>query len=90
MSAESQDNKNIGRNRIILLFLLLAIAGGIVWAIRADNDIIAAVTFLVGGIAFGMFVTEDKSPFNGIGTGILIGVGTFFLWMAVRFIITSY
>lgn len=89
MSGEPKDNKSIRKNRFILLTILLAIAGGIVWAIRADSDIIAAVTFLVGGIAFGLFSTEDNNPFNGIGKGILIGVGGFFLWMAVRFIIAS-
>lgn len=89
MSAEPKDNKSIRKNRFILLTILLAIAGGVVWAIRADSDIIAAITFLVGGIAFGMCSTEDKNPFNGIGKGILIGVIAFFLWMAVRFIIAS-
>lgn len=89
MSTESQDKNTIRRNRVILLIILLAIAGGIVWAIRADSDTIAAVTCIVGGIALGMLGTEDKNPFNGIGTGILIGVVAFFLWMAVRFIIAS-
>ena len=74
---------------MIFLIILLAITGGIVWAIQADSDTIAAVTFIVGGIAFGMLGTEDKNPFNGIGTGIVAGLGLFFLWMAVRFIIAS-
>lgn len=89
MSEESQDNKSIKRNRIIVLILLLAVVGGLVWAHSSDNDIIAAIICLVGGIAFGIFGSNDKNPLNGIGTGIVAGAILFFLYMAVRFLTES-
>lgn len=89
MSEKSQDNKSIKRNRIIVLILLLAVVGGFVWAYSSDNDIIAAIICLVGGVAFGLFGSNDKNPFNSIGTGIVAGAILFFLYMAVRFFIAS-
>ncbi len=90
MSTEPQDKNTIRRNRGIFLIILLAIAGGIVWAIRADSDIIAAVTCFIGGLLFGIFGSDSEHPLNGIGSGLVAGAIILFLFMAVRFIVATY
>ena len=87
MSEESIDKKNVRLFRWVVLFVLLIVAGGIVWAVRADSDIIAGITCLVGGIALAVFGRGDENPFNAAGKGVVIGVVLFFLWMAARFLL---
>ena len=77
MSEEPLDKKSVRRNRLWLLFWLLVIAGGIVWAIRSESDVVAAITCLVTGIAFGVTGDDSGNPFNGAGKGIVVGVGLF-------------
>ena len=87
MSEESIDKKNVRLFRLVVLISLLIVAGGIVWAVRADSDIIAGITCLVGGIALAVFGRGDENPFNAAGKGVVIGVVLFFLWMAARFLL---
>ena len=87
MSEESIDKKNVRLFRWAVLIALLIVAGGIVWAVRADCDIIAGITCLVGGIALSVFGRGGENPFNAAGKGVVIGVVLFFLWMAARFLL---
>lgn len=89
MSEESPNKISIRINRIVMLILLLAIVGGLVCALNTENDIIAAITCIVGGLVFGIIGSDDKNPFNGFGTGIVAGAGLMFLYMAVRFFFSS-
>lgn len=53
-------------------------AGGVVWAIRADSDIIAGISCLVLGIALAVLGRGDENPFNTAGKGVVIGIVLFF------------
>ena len=89
MSEESIDKKNVRLFRWVAAIVLLIVAGGIVWAIREDNDVVAGVTCLVLGIALVLLGKKDNDAKLHIGTGIGIGVSVFFLWMCVKYLIIA-
>ena len=89
MSEESIDKKNVRLFRWVAAIALLIVAGGIVWAVRADNDIVSGITCLVGSIAFVILGRKEEDAKLHIGTGISIGVGVFFLWMCVKYLIIA-
>lgn len=89
MSEESIDKKNVRLFRWVAAIVLLIVAGGIVWAIREDNDIVAGVTCLVMGIALVILGKKEDDAKLHIGTGIGIGVGVFFLWMCIKYLIIA-
>lgn len=89
MSEESIDKKNVRLFRWVAAVVLLIVAGGIVWAIREDNDIVAGVTCLVMGIALVILGKKEDDAKLHIGTGIGIGVGVFFLWMCIKYLIIA-
>lgn len=84
MSEESIDKKNVRLYRWVAAIAMLIVAGGVVWAIRADSDIIAGISCLVLGIALAVLGRGDENPFNAAGKGVVIGIVLFFLWMAGR------
>lgn len=89
MSEESIDKKNVRLFRWVAAIVLLIVAGGIVWAIREDNDVVAGVTCLVLGIALVLLGKKENDAKLHIGTGIGIGVSVFFLWMCVKYLIIA-
>lgn len=89
MSEESIDKKNVRLFRWVAAIVLLIVAGGIGWAIREDNDIVAGVTCLVMGIALVILGKKEDDAKLHIGTGIGIGVGVFFLWMCIKYLIIA-
>ena len=89
MSEESIDKKNVRLFRWVAAIVLLIVAGGIVWAIREGNDIVAGVTCLVMGIALVILGKKEDDAKLHIGTGIGIGVGVFFLWMCIKYLIIA-
>lgn len=89
MSEESIDKKNVCLFRWVAAIALLIVAGGIIWAIRTDNDIIAGITCLVMGIALVILGRKEDDAKLHIGTGIGIGVGVFFLWMCIKYLIIA-
>ena len=89
MSEESIDKKNVRLVRWVAAVALLIVACGVVWAIRADNDIIAGITCLVGGIALVIFGRKEDDAKLHISTGIGIGIGVFFLWMCIKYLIIA-
>ena len=89
MSEESIDKKNVRLFRWVAAIVLLIVAGGIVWAIREDNDVVAGVTCLVLGIALVLLGKKEDDAKLHIGTGIGIGVSVFFLWMCVKYLIIA-
>ena len=89
MSEESIDKKNVRLFRWVAAIVLLIVAGGIVWAIREDNDVVAGVTCMVLGIALVLLGKKENDAKLHIGTGIGIGVSVFFLWMCVKYMIIA-
>ena len=89
MSEESIDRKGVRRFRWVAAIVLLIVAGGIVWAIREDNDVVAGVTCLVLGIALVLLGKKEDDTKLHIGTDIGIGVSVFFLWMCVKYLIIA-
>ena len=87
MSEESLEHKNVRRYRWVTAIAFLAVAGGIAAAIRMDNDIIAGITCLVLGFALVILGKKEVDAKLHIGAGISIGVGIFFLWMCIKYLI---
>ena len=89
MSEETENRKNVRLFRCLAVIALLIVAGGIVLAIRTDNDIVAGISCLVMGIALVILGRKEDDAKLHIGTGIGIGVGVFFLWMCIKYLIIA-
>ena len=89
MSEESIDKKNVRLFRWVAAIAMLVVAGGIVAAIRMDNDIVAGISCLVMGIALVILGRKEDDAKLHIGTGINIGASIFFLWMCIKYFVTA-
>ena len=89
MSEDSIDKKNVHLFRWVAAIAMLIVAGGIVAAIRMDNDIVAGISCLVMGVALVILGRKKDDAKLHIGTGIGIGVGVFFLWMCIKYLIIA-
>ena len=89
MSEESIDKKNVHLFRWVAAIAMLIVAGGIVAAIRMDNDIVAGISCLVMGVALVILGRKEDDAKLHISTGIGIGIGVFFLWMCIKYLIIA-
>ena len=89
MNEEELNKKQIRFNRWVLLIGLLVIASCVVLAILKDNDNWALGGCVALVLLLTIFGADKKHPGQLGKGGLVIGAGAFFLYMAIKFIITS-
>ncbi len=89
MSEESIDKKKIRQFRLAAVIALAVVACGFWAAFTMESDIIAGLSCLVLGVALAVLGKDKNDARLHIGTGISIGVGLFFLWLFVRYLILA-
>jgi 1,4-dihydroxy-2-naphthoate octaprenyltransferase len=89
MTEEELNRKQIRFNRWALLIALLLVAGGFVLAILRNSDWWAFGGCSALALVLTIFGTDEKNPSKLRGGGVVMALVFFFLYMAVKFIISS-
>lgn len=89
MTEEESKRKQIRFNRWAILIGLVLVAGCFALAILKDSDGWAVGGCVALALLLTIFGADEKHPGKLGKGGLIVGAGAFFLWMAVKFIISS-
>lgn len=89
MSEESIDKRRVRLFRLVLAIVILIVAGCFVVAYHMDCDIIAGIACLILGLSVVVLGKDKNDPKLHLSIVIGIGLGAFFLWMFVKYLIVA-